>query len=83
MTSVRVHRRNSQDVAPMAMRRSGGGRPTARWQDKSREVRGGRSGEEGAISKHFVRCALSRDSLSVRASRCKHTHDRTSHVCTQ
>jgi hypothetical protein len=28
MTSVRVHRRNSQDVAPMAMRRSGGGRPT-------------------------------------------------------
>jgi hypothetical protein len=83
MTDLGTNRKNSQNIAPAAKGQGGGERPAARWQDKSREVRGGRSGEEGAISKHFVRCALSRDSLSVRASRCKHTHDRTSHVCTQ
>ena len=64
MTGVRVHRRNSHDIAVMAIRQSGRGRPTERWQDKSREVRGGRSGEKGASSKHFAQCAPLRDSLS-------------------
>ena len=43
MTGVRVHRRNSHDIAVMAIRQSGRGRATERWQDKSREVRGSRS----------------------------------------
>jgi hypothetical protein len=28
MTGVRIHRRTSQDIAPMTKRRCGGGRPT-------------------------------------------------------
>ena len=83
MTGVRVHRRNSHDIAVMAIRQSGRGRATERWQDKSREVRGGRSGEKDASSKHFGRCAPLRDSLSARASFCKHTHGYTSHAGTQ
>jgi hypothetical protein len=87
VTGVRVHRRNSHDIAVMAIRQSGRGRPTdrptERWQDKSREVRGGRSGEKGASSRHFARCAPLRDSLSARASFCKHTHGYTSRAGTQ
>ena len=29
MNGVRIHRRTSQDIAPMTKRRCGGGRPTA------------------------------------------------------
>jgi hypothetical protein len=80
MTGVRIDRRNSWDIAGMRMRRSGGGRPTARWQDKSREVRGGRSGEERTRIRPLARCAPLRDSLSARTSPCKHTHDCTSRM---
>ena len=36
MTSIEVHRRKSQIVGPVTRRRSGGGQPTERRQDKSR-----------------------------------------------
>jgi hypothetical protein len=57
MTGVRIHRRTSQDIAPMTKRRCGGGRPTERWQDKSREVRGGRSVGKGTVIKDLAQCA--------------------------
>jgi hypothetical protein len=33
MNGVRIHRRTSQDIAPMTKRRCGGGRPTDRPSD--------------------------------------------------
>jgi hypothetical protein len=42
MTGMHAHRSNSQDIAPMAKKQCGGGQPTERWQDKSREARDGR-----------------------------------------
>jgi hypothetical protein len=47
MIGVRVDRRNSRDVAAVSVGQRWGGRPTERWQDKSREVRGRRSVGEG------------------------------------
>ncbi len=82
MTAMGLDRRNSQDIAPVTMRRSGGGRPTERWQDKSLEVRGGRSVEEGASIKHYARCAPVRDSLSVPANLWRYTSRRTSRIGT-
>ena len=83
MTDLGTNRKNSQNIAPVAKGQGGESQLTARWQDKSREVRGGRSVEKGASSKHFARCAPLRDSLSARASLCKHTHGHTSHAGTQ
>jgi hypothetical protein len=36
MTCMEVRRRTSQTIGPVTRDRSGGGRPTERWQDKSR-----------------------------------------------
>ena len=80
MTGVRVHRRNSHDIAVMAIRQSGRGRATERWQDKSREVRGSRSGEARTRIRRLARCAPLRDSLSACTSSCKHGHDCTSRM---
>ncbi len=44
MTRVHAYRRNSHEIALVMMGSDGAGQPTERWQDKSREVRGGRSG---------------------------------------
>lgn len=62
MTEV-LPRANSQNVARMMMGQGLRGRPTERWQDKSREVRGRRSVENGNIFMHFARRALQPDSL--------------------
>jgi hypothetical protein len=78
MIGVRIHRRTSQDVAPRAMGPSGEGRPTARWQDKSREVRGGRSDGKRAMIKDLARCTPAHESLRIRASHCKYRQERTS-----
>jgi hypothetical protein len=42
MTRMHAHRSNSQYIAPMTKKQCGGGQPTERWQDKSREARDGR-----------------------------------------
>jgi len=47
MTDLGTNRKNSQNIAPVAKGQGGGERPAARWQDKSREVRGRRSVGEG------------------------------------
>ncbi len=78
MTRVHAYRRNSHEIALVMMGSDGAGQPTERWQDKSREVRGGRSGEAGMRIKSLSRCAHSRDSLSRRISLWKCTHDHTS-----
>ena len=63
MTEV-LPRANSQNVAPMTMGQGLKGRPTERWQDKSREVRGRRLVQEPwAARAEFnaregMRCAL-------------------------
>jgi hypothetical protein len=67
MTSIEVRRIKSQTIGPVTRRWSEGGRPTERWQDKSREVCGHRSVGSGANSGHFARCARPRDGLHNRA----------------
>jgi hypothetical protein len=83
MTGVRFRRGNSHDIASIMMGQGWEGRPTERWQDKSREVRGGRSGEEGMRIKRLARCATLCDSLSGRISSWQCTHDHTSRPSTQ
>jgi len=46
MTGLALVRTFSHGVVGLAWRQGGGGRPTEGWQDKSREVRPGRSAEE-------------------------------------
>jgi len=64
MTEMRFHRGNSYNIAPVTMRQGWGGRPTERWQDKSREVRRGRLAGKGMMIKSLARCATAHDSLS-------------------
>jgi hypothetical protein len=52
--------------------------PTDRWQDKSREVRGGRSAGKRAMIKDLARCTPAHESLPDRASHCKYKQERTS-----
>ena len=61
MTDLGTNRKNSQNIAPVAKGQGGGERPAARWQDKSREVRGGRSvGKEGDDQGLGTMCAGAR-----------------------
>ena len=62
----------------MAKKQCGGGQPTERWQDKSREVRGGRSVGKRTMIKDLAQCAIAHDSLPNRASHCKHRQERNS-----
>jgi hypothetical protein len=78
MTGVRVDRRNSRDVAAVPVGQRWGGRPTGRWQDKSREVRGGRSAGKRAMIKDLAQCAPAHDSLPIRTSHCKYSQERAS-----
>jgi hypothetical protein len=78
MIGVRIHRSNSRDIAPKAKGRCGAGQSTARWQDKSREARGGRSAGTRAMIKDLAQCAPAHESLPDRASHCKYRQERTS-----
>ena len=71
MTDLGTTRKNSQNIAPAAKGQGGGERPAARWQDKSREARGGRSAGKRAMIKDLEQCAPALDSLRIRASHCK------------
>ena len=62
----------------MAKKQCGGGQPTERWQDKSREVRGGRSVGKRKMIKDLARCGFANDSLPDLASHCKHRQQHTS-----
>lgn len=63
MTDVCFPRTTSQNVARMMMGQGLRGRPTERWQDKSREVRGRRLVGNGNTNRHFARCASHANSL--------------------
>jgi hypothetical protein len=52
--------------------------PTARWQDKSREVRGGRLAGKRAMINDLAQCVPAHDSLPIRTSHCKYRQERTS-----
>jgi hypothetical protein len=54
-------------------------RPTERWQDKSREVRRGRSAGKRAMIKDLAQGAPAHESLPDHASHCKYRQERTSH----
>ncbi len=55
----------------MAKKQCGGGQPTERWQDKSREVRGVRSAGKRVMTKDLAQCAPVHQSLSIRTSHCQ------------
>ena len=78
MTDLDTNRKNSQNIAPAAKGQGGGERPAARWQDKSREARGGRSAGKRAMIKDLAQCAPGHESLPDRASHCKLRQQRTS-----
>ena len=77
MTEV-LSRANSQNVARMMIGQGLRGRPTDRWQDKSREVRGRRSVGNSKTNRHFAQCASQRDSLQNQTRHWKITARRTS-----
>jgi len=78
MGSLALLRGISNIVARLAMRPGSGGHPTDRWQDKSREVRGGRSAGKRAMIKDLAQCAPALNSLPIRTSHCKYRQQRTS-----
>jgi hypothetical protein len=71
MTGMPVYRKGSQSIVAMATRQGGGGRPTERRQDKSREVRGGRLAGKRAMIKDLAQCAPAHESLPIRTSHCE------------
>jgi hypothetical protein len=78
MIDVTFDRRVSGDFASVTMEQGSEGRPTDRWQDKSREVCGGRSAGKRAMTKELAQCAPAHDSLPIRISHCKYRQQRTS-----
>ncbi len=78
MGSLALLRGISNIVARLAMRPGSGGHPTDRWQDKSREVRRGRSAGKRAMIKDLAQCAPALDSLRICTSHRKYSQERTS-----
>jgi hypothetical protein len=71
MPGLSIDRGLSQDVARLAGVLGEGGAPTERRQDKSREVRGGRSGANVLSHSDLARCAARTHSLLAVTSHCK------------
>jgi len=78
MGSLALLRGISNIVARLAMWPGSGAHPTDRWQDKSREVRRGRSAGKRAMIKDLAQCAPAHESLPDHASHCKYRQERTS-----
>jgi hypothetical protein len=83
MGSLALLRGISNIVARLSWGQGWGGRPTERWQDKSREVRGGRLDDDSAKIEHLARCAPSCDSLFTLTSPWRCTCDDTSRMSGQ
>jgi hypothetical protein len=71
MMGLSAFRMMSDVFARLAVRHWGGGQPTNGRQDKSREVRPGRMGEDSRHINDLARCAPSRDSLHVSQRQAK------------
>ena len=65
MSCLGMFRILSHGFACLSVRQGSGDDPTDRWQDKSRELRPGRSVEEGRKINDFTRGASSRASLHI------------------
>lgn len=68
----------SDFVVESTVRRGAAVEPNARWQDKSRTLRVGRSGEERWHIRHLARGATAHDSLPIPTTPCNFTTARTS-----
>ena len=68
MGGLSAFRRMSNILARLSVSPGRRGQPTDRWQDKSREVRRGRSAEERRQISNLARGACSQRSLSIHAS---------------
>ena len=65
MSRLGMFRILSHDFACLSVRQGSGDDPTDRWQDKSRELRPGRSVEEAGKINDFTRGASTRASLHI------------------
>lgn len=65
MSELSVVRRISHGGVCLAVRHGGGGRPTTRWQDKSRKVRTGRSAAECRCINDLAQCAPWHDNVPI------------------
>ena len=66
MTGLGMVRMISHVGVRLAVRPGSGGQPTARWQDKSRNVRLGRLAVEHRWINDLAECALSHDNVQIR-----------------
>jgi hypothetical protein len=78
MGSLALFRGISGVVADSTVRPGAAAYPTARWQDKSRRLRLGRTAKECRQIKHLARGATAYESLPSRATPCNFTIARTS-----
>ena len=65
MTGLSMVRMISHVGVRLAVRPGSGGRPTARWQDKSRSLRPGWPAADGRKISDLARCALPRDKVRI------------------
>ena len=68
MTGLSVVRMISHGVVGLAWWQGSGGRPTARWQDKSRSLGPDWPAADGRKISALARCSLLRDSLDFEKS---------------
>jgi hypothetical protein len=66
MTGLSMARMISHVGVRLTVRPRGGGRPTARWQDKSRKVRPGRLAVERRCINDLAQCSLWHDNVQIR-----------------
>jgi hypothetical protein len=78
MGRLTVLRGMAHILARLVVRPGRGGYPTDRLQDKSREVRRGRLGEERRQIRHTARGAIAHDSLPIRTTPSMTATTRTS-----
>ena len=65
MTALSMVRMISHVGVRLTLRHGGGGQPTARWQDKSRNVRLGRLAVERRWINDLAQCAPSHDNVQI------------------
>lgn len=78
MIILGTYRTPSQFLARWVGRQAGRETPTDRWQDKGREVRGGRPGVGSRQNNDLARCAPQARSLRKPQNPCKSSLFRTS-----
>jgi hypothetical protein len=75
MTALSMVRMISHVGVRLTLRHGGGGQPTARWQDKSRNVRPGRLAVERRCINDLAQCAQSQDNVQIGETTANSTSD--------